>query len=353
MTRFCDSPFKHLEVTLDGDAYLCCPGWLPKSIGSLKEKSFEEVWNGPEARAIRASILDGSFRFCEYQRCGALQKGQKPVVERRKIKDPVLLNIIENQLTEMTSGPQQAFLSYDPTCNLSCPTCRTSVIAISGPQLETAEEMLAKIKPQLRFLKNLKVTGSGDPFASPHFSKFLDSLDAREYPQLKIYVHTNGLLLTPARWLRLEKIHDSIDHLEISVDAATAETYQINRRGGRFETLRKNLEFLREVRREGRIERLKLSFVVQANNWREMSSFVDFGREFEATEVVFARLVNWGTFDASEFARRAIHEPTHPEHGLFREELKKSVFGDEFVYLSNLHELRQEAPRPPSADPVL
>src|SRR5687767_4602616 len=64
---FCSKPFEFLDVGAHprrGDAYLCCPSWLPKPAGNLSKSSVEEVWNGESARSIRRSILDGSFRHC-------------------------------------------------------------------------------------------------------------------------------------------------------------------------------------------------------------------------------------------------------------------------------------------------
>src|SRR4051794_31621476 len=62
--RFCAKPFRHLEIAAGGDAYLCCSGWLPESVGNVGNESIASIWNGARAQKVRRSILDGSFAFC-------------------------------------------------------------------------------------------------------------------------------------------------------------------------------------------------------------------------------------------------------------------------------------------------
>src|SRR5689334_15479129 len=64
----CSQPFERFEVLgggQRGDVFFCCQSWLPKSIGNMKERSVEQVWNSRAARDIRRSVLDGSFRYCK------------------------------------------------------------------------------------------------------------------------------------------------------------------------------------------------------------------------------------------------------------------------------------------------
>src|SRR5690242_17931823 len=63
-TKFCDRPFQWLDPQQDGEVFVCCPAWLPKSIGNLNDSTPSEVWNSKAARDIRKSIIDGSFKYC-------------------------------------------------------------------------------------------------------------------------------------------------------------------------------------------------------------------------------------------------------------------------------------------------
>src|SRR5690349_32657 len=81
---FCSKPFSWFEVTrgataTEGEVYVCCPSWLPKTIGNLLPSSVAEVWNSEAAVDIRKSILDGSFKYCKEEHCPYLQTQTGPV----------------------------------------------------------------------------------------------------------------------------------------------------------------------------------------------------------------------------------------------------------------------------------
>src|SRR5689334_2971845 len=94
---FCSKPFTNLEVVTyprRGDAFLCCQAWLPVSIGNIGEGSVADLWNGPVARDIRRSVLDGTFEYCN-SNCPYLQTITFPVQARSEVSDPKLREIIE------------------------------------------------------------------------------------------------------------------------------------------------------------------------------------------------------------------------------------------------------------------
>lgn len=91
----------------------------------------------------------------------------------------------------------------------------------------------------LENVRKLFITGSGDPFGSPYFSRWLRSMKRADMPNLEaIHLHTNALLWTPRAWHHIAaEIRELIRTCGISIDAATAQTYAVNRRGGKFEKL--------------------------------------------------------------------------------------------------------------------
>jgi hypothetical protein len=282
---FCSMPFRFIEVCgwcpPKGDVFICCPNWLRVSIGNILQcHSFEEIWNGEKARGIRRSILDGSFEYCEHSMCPCLQTISRPVERIGDIRDEELIAIIENHMTVLPYGPREIRCSYDKSCNLSCPSCRTEVI------IERAHEQ------QIREIQN-----------------------------------------------RLQ--NELVRTTEISIDAASSATYSVNRRGGSFERLLKNLEFISELRKNGPLNKVTISMVVQRNNFKEMPDFVNLGKRFDFDLVSFSRLMNWGTFSEEEFTSRAIHLTSHPDHQELLEILRNKVLHEPIVYLGNLTDLIQ------------
>jgi glycosyltransferase involved in cell wall biosynthesis/MoaA/NifB/PqqE/SkfB family radical SAM enzyme len=342
---FCSKPFKWFEVSQGigtGEVYVCCPAWLDLSIGNLTQQPVEEIWNGKQAQEIRRSILDGSFKYCDHSRCAFLQTLSGPVQYVEDVTDEDLKMVVANDLTVLPYGPREINCSYDRSCNLSCPSCRTQII-VESRNKEQILSIQNKISEQaLKDAHYLSITGSGDPFGSPFFRRWLQSMNRADMPGLKgIHLHTNGLLWTPPMWNTIAPdVRQLITSAEISIDAATAETYKINRRGGSFEKLLENLEFISKLRRDGPLEWVGISMVVQENNFEEMPEFVRLAKRFNLDTAYFSRLVNWGTYSEEEYNRRAIHSPKHPRHEDLIDVLRREEFDQSVVNLGNLTEFR-------------
>lgn len=344
MTRlFCSKPFTYLEVsatgTPRGEATVCC--WVPTKLGNFQTESFEAVWNGDKARAIRRSILDGSFDYCNTEACAFLQSASGPVQPVDRVVDPDMRTVIERGLTVLPWGPREVNAGFDRSCNLSCPSCRTEKIIETEHKSEILNIQHRLSTDALRDVRKLYITGSGDPFGSPYFYRWLRGMKRADMPQLAaIHLHTNAMLWTPRAWYQIpSEVRALIRTCGISIDAATAETYAVNRRGGIFEKLLENLGFISELRREGALDVVHISMVVQANNFREMPDFVRLGRRFGFDMVYFGRMFNWGTFSGDEYRERAVHQPDHPEHAELLEVLRDPVLTAPPSFLGNLTEL--------------
>jgi organic radical activating enzyme len=345
---FCSRPFKWFEISRkdeEGQVFACCPSWLDTPMGNLTRQSVQEVWNGPVAQDIRRSVLDGSFSYCNEQRCPHLHTVTEPVQRIKDVTDPMLLAAIHDGLTILPYGPRDINCSYDRSCNLSCPTCRHDIIMehnrseeILGIQKKINDEALAEAE-------FLYITGSGDPFGSPYFRKWLQTMKHSDMPRLeKIHLHSNGQLWTERTWNTISpEVRQLIRSADISIDAARPETYAINRRGGEMERLLNNLEFIGSLRANGPLNWFEINMVVQQNNYEQMAEFVELGKRFHCDTVYFHQIVNWGTFSDREFADRAIHLPGHQEHQAFVKTLENPALEDEIVFLGNLADLKRAA----------
>lgn len=334
---FCRTPFERLELHSNGKAWLCCPAWMEKPIGDWRKSSLLDLWNGDSAQEIRKSMLDGSFRFCKKNVCPHFQNKKSYVTTKEAVSSPYLQDIIKKESTILDRGPSILSCSYDPTCNLSCPSCRTKVLVLEtdGIGHQSVLKIQADIYNQLKDVELIKFSGYGDPLASRYYSEFLESLNSDDFPKLRIYLMTNGILLTPQRWERLKNISRSIQCIDISIDAADEETYAKNRRGGKFAVLLENLRFIGQLRKENKIAKLTINFVIQSNNWKTMSAFVQLGQSVGVDFIQFSRILNWGTFSEEEFKARDVQNPNHPEHAQFIEELKNPLYKNDKISFGN------------------
>jgi hypothetical protein len=73
---YCGMPFEYAHIEDTGEVLPCCPSKFRLSIGNLKQNTMQEVWNSTAAVAVRESIHDKSFRFCNYYACEYLKKGR-------------------------------------------------------------------------------------------------------------------------------------------------------------------------------------------------------------------------------------------------------------------------------------
>jgi len=340
-TRFCFLPFEELDV-LDGKSHLCCASWLPESVGDLAEQTWQEVWNSDTAQSIRSSILDGSFRYCNKTACPMIADNKLPRKDQLVSRSDRWRDVIENFRTRLTDAPERVNLAYDQTCNLSCPSCRTGKVAADAATRARFDKLQEEqILPLLHHVKLAFITGSGDPFASKNFRNLLDRLGPDEYPDLRFQVMTNGMLFTPREWARFPTLHGRTAFLRISLDAATGPTHELLRRGARWPVMEQNLAFARELRSNGHIDRLEISFTVQVDNFAEMGDAVDLTRHYGADNISFTRLTNWGTFTADQYAQKAVFMPSHPLHHKFLQHMCDPRLRDQIV---SLHDLSQYAP---------
>lgn len=284
---FCETPFRRFDV-LESSSHLCCASYLSVSAGNFYEDTWQEVWNSQAAQAVRQSIHDGSYRYCNKMACPRIMSGALAPAAKLTQSDAWWQDVIDHKRTELDCGPTTINLAYDRTCNLSCPSCRQNVIFQNHEQRDRTEAMQDRnIVPMLLDAKRLTVTGSGDPFSSPMFRKLLKSYDPLKYPDLKINLMTNGMLLTEQCWKEYAHLAGHIDKLKVSLDGATAATHELLRRGSRWERVYENLKFCGRLLKEGAFDTFEIVFVVQAENYREMGAFVDLGHDVGANSVYF------------------------------------------------------------------
>jgi pyruvate-formate lyase-activating enzyme len=330
--HFCAYPFTTLETTHTGLAFVCCPVWLPTPIGKLDADPVG-LWTGPVAQKIRASIIDGSFRYCDHLNCSRITNRTLPrrdSEEARAILEPYLAKGTVETL------PKYVTLSHDKSCNLSCPSCRARLyVAGKAKQAELDALTETSILPLLRHAEIVKITGSGDPFGSNHFRNLIKRLAEPDFTRLKIDLHTNGQLWNERAWKDL-RLQGRVRYSQISIDAAHPETYAVVRRGGSFARLLANLAFVKKLRDEGQISELEFSMVVQDQNFREMPEFVRLGQAFSADLISFQMIRRRDIFSTEEFEAAFIGNPTHPNYQEFLAVLKSPELTAPGVHMGNV-----------------
>ena len=307
--KFCNHPFDDLEIRSDGEVFVCCPSYLPYPIGNIfTVESTDELKQSQRLTDIWDSIVSQDFRYCSWMKCN-------------KIKDN--LDVVPDRIPDEYI-PKDFRLSYDPTCNLWCPSCRKEKIVATGDLRDRFMELTDKIVlPMLKEAETCMMNGYGDIFASRACRKILNDVNRQEYPNLSFNFITNGVLLTENEWNKFPNIFGMVKSIRVSIDASKKETYDIVRLGGDWDLLMENLKFLSKLRLSNEIENFMISMVIQKENYLEMESFAALGADLNCDTVIYEPIINWNSFDVADFDIRAVHYSSHSEYKKFKDELLK------------------------------
>lgn len=342
---FCEHPFVYSEFHRKWDTgkpietqFLCCPDWNDVNIRISDDLS--KNWNSKEAQEVREGHLSGNFKGCNPINCPAyntLLNTGKPAGNIRPIEefDPKYHRL---------DGPRRIKICSDDACNFKCPTCRSQLYPNTPEKTERTNNLLDSIRTYYGpTLKEIYVSGGGDPFYSIPMRNFLTNLNKEDFPVIEsVILHTNASLWTPKLWKEMISIHPYVHMAEISIDAATQDTYENKvRLNGKWDVLMENLEFIKTI---DTLDTIMFSFVVQQKNFREMESFIlmieEKFKDSNVTKVIqLQKVVQWPSIPDDVYETMKIWEPTHPEYEDFLDELEK--IQDYPQVLQNLNEHRR------------
>jgi len=347
---FCSQPFENLEVDTVGNVRTCCAYWMNETIGNLSENSFDDVINSKKARQIRASIHDGSFIFCNKRTCPRIQSGgDDALVKISDVKDPRLLKIIENKETRLNNLKFINFL-WDLSCNLMCPSCRIGkIINTKGEDYNRSLDIQEKVTNYV--IENngdenvtFNITGSGDPFGSKIFRDFLINFDGKKHPNIQINLQTNGVMFTRKMWDMMSKCHDNINTILVSIDAASEETYDKIRVGGNWKILMENIRMLSDFKNDRLFDFLRLDFVVQVQNYKEIPEAVMLAESLSGVDAVsFSIITDWGTWPREEYEKHAVWMESNEKYNDFIRTLRDPILKSPKCQLGNITEFHRIA----------
>tara|TARA_R110002020_G_scaffold275440_1_gene490639 strand:+ start:90 stop:1082 length:993 start_codon:yes stop_codon:yes gene_type:complete len=183
-------------------------------------------------------------------------------------------NYCKGESFEFLENPVQLDVELNGSCNMECPFC------LHGYEKRPHSPMAVDRYKQLideaiTFgIRGLKLNYINEPMLRKDLEQCIRY--AKSAGMLNIYLSTNGSLLNPKR--RLSMIESGITKVFISIDAATAETYNQQRLSGRFNQVVENvLKFIEERNQKGlRYPLVRVSFLRNKLNIHEEDDFVTF-----------------------------------------------------------------------------
>jgi wyosine [tRNA(Phe)-imidazoG37] synthetase (radical SAM superfamily) len=337
----CLLPFKRIEIQGTGDISICCPSWLPEYCGNILTSTPEELLKNVNRTAILNDMAVGKFTYCNdtcphlnfYLTTGKVERAGISIVP------------INTLLSVLGKNRFVIGFSYDRSCNLQCPSCRKELIINkldNSTQSVNISAIHLKVKELIDYLMlrgdkiRLVLTGSGDPFASPLYWSYLIELSKMSLPSdFEISLMTNGVLMTESTWAEIQPLWKHIHFVDVSIDAAKEDTYNIVRKNGNFSRLKKNLTLFDQMVAERKFPNLfswQTSMVVQSANYRELKEYAEWQLTYSSLKnISINRILHWGHLTNDEYKRLDIIDLAE-----LTKILSNPVFKHPYIKLGNL-----------------
>ena len=152
--HFCMAPWVHMYIQTNGDVGSCCQ--LSNNLGSLREKTLEELWNIDENKEMRLSMLKGE----EIPACSICYNNEKNGIKSLRN----MMNERFGHMIDITDGTEDdgAFkynfkyvdIRFSNLCNFKCRTCCHT---LSSSFYEEGKQLRKKYKDDYREIKEVNV----------------------------------------------------------------------------------------------------------------------------------------------------------------------------------------------------
>jgi radical SAM protein with 4Fe4S-binding SPASM domain len=175
-------------------------------------------------------------------------------------------------------------------CNLACFMCVRNEVIKHPRHLPLADfqRLFDQIQP-----RRLTLSGAGEPLLNPDLVAMIAHAGRHGASTM---IPTNGTLLCKGELAR-ELVEAGLNTLKISIDAATARTYQAIRRQDCFDKVLEGIRHLDRVKQQhnSRTPELRLDVVILNENYAEIPDIVELARQLHIGTVFFRPLQATGT----------------------------------------------------------
>lgn len=193
----------------------------------------------------------------------------------------------------LASGlPLEAFIEVSARCNLRCRMCPighdTRYRESSGRPPVLEPSLFTGLQPLFPTLLRANLYGLGEPLLNPHLCDFIAELSEAG---VETSCTTNGTLIDDDRAEELAVA--GLGRVSLSIDGATAATYESIRQGASFDDATRGLHALVAARaRHGR-PWITINFVAMASNLPELPALVDLAAGLDIREINVEPLFSW------------------------------------------------------------
>jgi MoaA/NifB/PqqE/SkfB family radical SAM enzyme len=223
-----------------------------------------------------------------------------------------------------TPTAMPTYLQIEPVgqCNLRCQMCSIQFRQDgppNGPLAFMAWETFTRLVDEFTGLEHLHLQGLGEPMMHPRFFEMVSYAAERG---IRVTTNSNLTLLNERRAAKL--IACGMDTLHVSIDGATAETYERIRVRSHFDKVVRNLGLLRaEQERTGSDSpHVRMVMVIMRQNLHELPDLVRFAHDWRMEGLFVQHLCH----DFGESSLPAHYRPMRDfvqDQTLFEEDLDR------------------------------
>jgi len=191
------------------------------------------------------------------------------------------LNVVESRrryeegAREAAPGPLEAFFEVAARCNLHCRMCAinydTRYLPGSRRPPFLTPELFSRLETIFPTLLRAYLFGLGEPLLNRHLVEFVRRLSSAG---VEVWFNTNATLIDEEKAEALARA--GATNITVSIDGATAETYERIRVGAKFSDCLRGIRALVAAGRRHGNPAVDLSFVAMASNLHELPKLIDF-----------------------------------------------------------------------------
>ena len=184
-----------------------------------------------------------------------------------------------HDFSSLKPGKLKVLMGISNKCNLRCTMCHFSFdrVFYRPADYMSPDEFTRVATEVFPYAHTVVLSAGSEPTLSPHFEAILQI--ASTWPLQELKFLTNGILFNPGMTAAI--LQSSVTQIDVSIDGACAATYEKIRRGGRFDRLVRNLERLRDMKKDLGMKTPLVQFNVtlMKSNLAELSEFVDLAEQ--------------------------------------------------------------------------
>ncbi|HEY48844.1 MAG TPA: radical SAM protein [Dehalococcoidia bacterium] len=189
----------------------------------------------------------------------------------------------------MDDIPKKLNIEVSSRCNLNCIMCIREVVKeeTGDMTLETYKALL----PVFPEIETVNLIGIGEPLMNENLIEMIRLGKAHLPPNGTLSLTTNATLIN--RHIAEQLVSSGIDDVVISIDGATAETFNAIRKGATLDEVLRGIQLLNEAKKklESQTPRLGFEFVAMKRNVAELPQLVDLAAQHGISFIIVTNLL--------------------------------------------------------------